>query len=220
MIMTRGAAKQTGAIVPEVHGANKPLDPDLNPEKDKGLQKQVFTQPANVKPSGPVAIATGPAPPTPYLPRAVPEINLPIKVMPATPLTPPRIPVQTPPRISRTPVQIRPTNLPLSTPATVPRTRPRQPIFMTPIKRENVPIAPRKQLFTPQQQTIQSPVQEHFQHTWVENHYIWVKNISKNLTDQNITNVNTINEPQLFCFSEYSFQYFQPFFSNISVISQ
>ena len=156
MIMTRGAAKQTGAKVPEVHGANKPLDPDLKPEKDKGLQKQVFTQPASVKPNGPVAVATGPAPPTPYLPRAMPQINLPVKVMPATPLTPPRIPIQTPPRIPMTPVQIRPTNLPLSTPATVPKTRPRQPIFMTPIKRENVPYTPRKQLFTPQQKTVQS----------------------------------------------------------------
>ena len=46
--MTRGAAKQTGAMVSEVHGANKPLDPDLKPEKNKDLQKQVFTQPANV----------------------------------------------------------------------------------------------------------------------------------------------------------------------------
>ena len=81
--------------------------------------------------------------------------------MPATPLTPPRIPVETPPRIPITPVQIRPTNLPLSTPATVPRTRPRQPIFMTPIKRENIQYTPRKQLFTPQQQTVQSPVQIH-----------------------------------------------------------
>ena len=81
--------------------------------------------------------------------------------MPATPLTPPRIPVHTPPRIPMTPVQIRPTNLPLSTPATVPRTRPRQPIFMTPIKRENVPMTPRKQLFTPQQQIVHSPVQSH-----------------------------------------------------------
>ena len=161
MIMTRGAAKQTGARVPEVHGANKPLDPDLKPEKDKGLQKQVLTQPAKVKPNGPVAVATGPAPPTPYLPRAMPQINLPVKVMPATPLTPPRIPVQIPPRIPMTPVQIRPTNLPLSTPATVPRTRPRQPIFMAPIKRENVPYTPRKQLFTPQQKIVQSPVQTH-----------------------------------------------------------
>ena len=144
MIMTRGAAKQAGAKIPEVHGANKPLDPDLKPEKDKGLQKQVFTQPANVKPIGPVAVATGPAPPTPYLPRAMPQINLPVKVMPATPITPPRIPVQTPPRIPMTPVQIRPTKLPLSTPATVPRTRLRQQIFMTPIKRENVPYTPRK----------------------------------------------------------------------------
>ena len=148
MIMTKGAAKQTGATVPEVHGANKPLDPDLKPEKDKGLQKQVLTQPVNVKPNGPVAVATGPAPPTSYLPRAIPQIKLPVKVMPATPLTPPRIPVQTPPRIPMTPVQIRPTNLPFSTPAMVPSTRPRQPIFMTPIKRENVPYTPRKQLFT------------------------------------------------------------------------
>ena len=76
--------------------------------------------------------------------------------MPATPLTPSRIPVQTPPRIPMSPVQIRPTDLPLSTPATVPRTRPRQPIFMTPIKRENVPTAPRKQLFTPQQLPVQT----------------------------------------------------------------
>ena len=161
MIMTRGAAKQTGARVPEVHGANKPLDPDLKPEKDKGLQKQVLTQPANVKPNGPVAIATGPAPPTPYLPRAIPQIKLPVKVLPATPLTPPRIPVKTPPRIPMAPVQIRSTNLPLSTPATVPRTGPRQPIFTTPIKRGNVPYTPRKQLFTPQQQMVQSPVQTH-----------------------------------------------------------
>ena len=50
-----------------MHGANKPLDPDLKPEKDKCLQKEVFTQPANVKPNQPVAITTGPAPPTPYL---------------------------------------------------------------------------------------------------------------------------------------------------------
>ena len=142
--MTRGAAKQAGAKVPEVHGANKPLDPDLKPEKNKGLQKQVFTQPANVKPSGPVAVATGPAPPTPYLLRAMPQINLLEKVMPATPLTPPRIPLQTPRRIPMTPVQIRPTNILLSTHTTVPRTRPRQPIFITPIKRENVPYTPRK----------------------------------------------------------------------------
>ena len=87
MVMTRRAAKQTGANIPEVHGATKPLDPDLKPEKDKSLQKQVFTQPANVKPNGPVAIATGPAPPTPYLPRAIPQIRLPVKVAAATPLS-------------------------------------------------------------------------------------------------------------------------------------
>ena len=77
--MTRGTAKEAGANIPEVHGVNKPLDLDLKPEKDKGLQKQVFTQPANVKPIEPVAVATEPAPPTPYLPRAMPQIKLPVK---------------------------------------------------------------------------------------------------------------------------------------------
>ena len=114
-----------------------------------------------MRPIGPVAVGTGPTPSTAYILRAMPQINLPVKVMPAISLTPPRIPVQTPPRIPMTPVQIRPTNLPLSTPATVPTTRPRQQIFMTPIKREHVPITPRKQLFTPQQQTVQSPIQTH-----------------------------------------------------------
>ena len=32
---------------------------------------------------------------------------------------------------------------------------------MTSIKREHVPVTPRKQLFTPQQQTVQSPMQTH-----------------------------------------------------------
>ena len=94
--MTRGAAKQTGAKVPEVHGANKPLDPDLKPEKDKGLQKQVLTQPANVKPNGPVAIATGPASTYTLFTQSYTTNKLPVKVLPATPLTPPRIPVKTP----------------------------------------------------------------------------------------------------------------------------
>ena len=159
MVMTRGAAKQTAAYVPEVHCANKPLDPDLKPEKDKGLQKQVFTQLPNVKPNGPVPIATGAAPPTPYLPRAMPQINLPIKVRQFTSLTPPRIPVQIPHKIAMTPVQIKPNNLPLDTPATVPRTRPRQPIFVTSTKRESAPFTPKKQLFTPQQLITQTPVQ-------------------------------------------------------------
>ena len=64
-IMTRKAAQETGAKLPEVHGVNKPLDPDLRPEKDKGLQKHVLAQPAKIIPTGPVATATGPAPPTP-----------------------------------------------------------------------------------------------------------------------------------------------------------
>ena len=71
---------------------NKPLDPDLRPEKDKGLQKHVLAQPAKIIPTGPVATATGPAPPTPYLPRAIPQIKLPVKVVPPTPASPPTIP--------------------------------------------------------------------------------------------------------------------------------
>ena len=65
-IMTRKTAQETGAKLPEVHGVNKPLDPDLRPEKDKSLQKHVLAQPAKIIPTGPVATATGPAPPTPY----------------------------------------------------------------------------------------------------------------------------------------------------------
>ena len=40
MIMTRGAAKQTGAKVPEVHGANKPLDPDLKLKRIKACKNK------------------------------------------------------------------------------------------------------------------------------------------------------------------------------------
>ena len=76
-IMTRKAAQEAGVKIPEVHGAEKPLDPNLKPERDKSLQKHISAQPANTIPTGPVATATGPAPPTPYLPRAVPQIKLP-----------------------------------------------------------------------------------------------------------------------------------------------
>ena len=88
----------------------KPLDPDLRPEQDKGLQKHVLAQPAKIVPTGPVATATGPAPPTPYMPRAIPQIKLPVKVAPPTPASPPRIPRPTP-KIPQTPQQIRPRNL-------------------------------------------------------------------------------------------------------------
>ena len=144
--MTRSAAQKTGAKLPEVHGVNKPLDPDLRPEKDKGLQKHVLAQPAKIVPNGPVTTATGPAPPTPYLPRAIPQIKLPVKVAPPTPDSPPRILRPTPqigttlPRkilhdspqppmlskvkrenIPQTPQQIRLRNLPTVTPVTVPK---------------------------------------------------------------------------------------------------
>ena len=118
----------------------------------------MFSQPANVKPNGPVAIATGPAPPTPYLPRAIPQIRLPVKVVPATPLSPPRIPTLTP-RIPQTPVQIRPSRLPITTPATVPKAMSRPLIQMTPSRGVSAPATPRKQLFPHQQSPVQTPVQ-------------------------------------------------------------
>ena len=46
-IMTRGQAQATGTSVPEVHGHSKPLDPNLKPEKDNVLQKQVLTPTVN-----------------------------------------------------------------------------------------------------------------------------------------------------------------------------
>ena len=114
-IMTRSAAQETGAKLPEVHGVNKPLDPDLRPEKDKGLQKHVLAQPAKIVPTGPVATATGPVPPTPYLPKTIPQIKLPVKVAPPIPASPPRISRSTP-QIPQTPQQIRTRNLPTVTP--------------------------------------------------------------------------------------------------------
>ena len=159
MVMTRRAAKETGANVPEVHGINKPIDPDLRPEKDKGLQKQVMAQPANVKPIGPVAIATGPIPATPILPRAIPQIKLPVKVVAKTPITQSSIPVLTP-KILQTPVQTRTTHIPMSTPVKTATIRSRQPVLMTPIKTEGTPVMSRKQLFTPkipQQTYVQTP---------------------------------------------------------------
>ena len=62
-----------------------------------------MTQPANVKPIGPVAVATGPAPATPLLPRVIPLVKLPVKVAPPAPITPPRISSLTP-RIPQIPV--------------------------------------------------------------------------------------------------------------------
>ena len=156
MVMTRRAAKETGTKVPEVHGANKLLDPDLIPEKDKGLQKHVITQPANVKPIGPVAIASGPTPATPHLPSTIPQVKLPVKIIPKTPVTPPRMSTLTP-RMPHTPVQTRPENLPFSTPLIPTRTGPKQPVIMTPIKTEITQATPRKQLFTPKQTFTPTP---------------------------------------------------------------
>ena len=109
----------------------KPLDPDLKPEKDKGLQKHVLAQPAKIVPTGPVATATGPAPPTPYLPRAIPQIKLPVKVVSPTPASPPGI-LRPTPQIPQTPQQIRSRNLPTVTPVTVPKINTPQTYIPTP----------------------------------------------------------------------------------------
>ena len=81
MVVTRGQAKAAGAVAPEVHGANKPLDPDKRPEKDTTLQKQII--PTNISAgssSGHTAM--------PNKPMAPPPIQLPVKVTPPTPITP------------------------------------------------------------------------------------------------------------------------------------
>ena len=81
MVVTRGQAKAAGAVAPEVHGANKPLDPDKRPEKDTTLQKQII--PTNISAgssSGHTAM--------PNKPMAPPPVQLPVKVTPPTPITP------------------------------------------------------------------------------------------------------------------------------------
>ena len=144
--MTRSAAQETGAKLPEVHGVNKPLDPDLRPEKDKGLQKHVLAQPAKIVPTGPVATATGPVPPTPYLPKTIPQIRLPVKVVPPTPASPTRIPRPTP-KIPQTPKQIRTGNLPTFTPVAVPKVNTPQTYPPTPNMGMKNTTLPRKILW-------------------------------------------------------------------------
>ena len=142
-IMTRKAAQEAGAKIPEVHGAEKPLDPDLKPEKDKGLQKHVLAQPTKIVPTGPVATATGSVPATPYLPRAIPQIKLPVKVAPPTPASPPRI-LRPTPQIPQTPQQIRSRNLPTVTPVTVPKINTPQTYTPTPKMGMRTTTFPRK----------------------------------------------------------------------------
>ena len=84
------------------------------------MLKHVLAQPVKIVSTGPVATATGPAPPTPYLPRAIPQIKLPVKIAPPTPASPPRI-LRPTPQIPPTPQQIRSGNLPKVTPVTVPK---------------------------------------------------------------------------------------------------
>ena len=156
-IMTRKAAQEAGAKLPEVHGADKPLDPNLVPEKDKTLQKQILAEPAKIKPSGPVAKVSGAAPLTPYLPRAIPQIKLPVKVAPPTPASPPRIPRPTP-KIPQTPQQIRPRNLPTVTPVTVPKISTPQTYLPTPNVGNRNTTLPRKILLDSPQTPMLSKV--------------------------------------------------------------
>ena len=140
-------------------GSNKPLDPDLRPEKDKGLQKHVLAQPAKIVPTGPVATATGPVPATPYLPRAIPQIKLPVKVAPPTPASPPRI-LRPTPQIPQTPQQIRSRNLPTVTPVTVPKISTPQTYPPTPKMGMRNTTLPRKILHDSPQTPMLSRVKE------------------------------------------------------------
>ena len=137
--------------------SNKPLDPDLRPEKDKGLQKHILAQPAKIVPTGPVATATGPAPATPYLPRAIPQIKLPVKVAPPTPTSPTGIHRPTP-QIPQTPQQIRSRNLPTVTPVTVPKISTPQTYASTPKMGIRTTTFPRKILHDSPQTSMLSGV--------------------------------------------------------------
>ena len=108
MVVTRGQAKAAGAVAPQVHGANKPLDPDKKPERDTKLQKPII--PANISTGSsvrPTAI--------PNKPMAPPPVQLPVKVTPPTPVTPQKVTTQ---NVFKTP-QISQKH---STPQTIPGT--------------------------------------------------------------------------------------------------
>ena len=159
LIMTRSAAQESGSIVPKVHGADKPLDPNLKPEKDTGMQKHILSQPTNIKPVGPMATVTGQKPLTPYLPRSVPQIRLPVKVAPHTPLSPPNH-IPPPTNIPQTVRQIRPINVTTPTINKIPVSVPRiQMLPSTPIK--GTMLTPKRNLqFTPQSVDVNRVKQE------------------------------------------------------------
>ena len=76
-VMTRGQAQATEASVPEVHGHSKPLDPNLKPEKDNVLQKQVFTPTVNSGTSANIPSTSGIQP---SVPKVMPPVQLPINI--------------------------------------------------------------------------------------------------------------------------------------------
>ena len=92
-VMTRGQAQATGTSVPEVHGHSKPLDPNLKPEKDNTLQKQVFTPTVNSGISTNIPSTTGYQP---SVPKAIPPVQLPIKYIPPSSQVMPQTPGKTP----------------------------------------------------------------------------------------------------------------------------
>ena len=92
-VMTRGKAQAAGTSVPEVHGHSKPLDPNLKPEKDSTLQKQVFTPTVNPGISTSIPTTSGTMP---RVPKAIPPVQLPIKYIPPTPQLMPQTPRKTP----------------------------------------------------------------------------------------------------------------------------
>ena len=79
--------------MPEVHGHSKPLDPNLKPEKDNVLQKQVLTPTVNSGISTNVPSTSGIQP---SVPRAIPPVQLPIKYIPPISQQIPQTPRKTP----------------------------------------------------------------------------------------------------------------------------
>ena len=157
--MTRAQAAASGKSVPEVHGADKPLDPDKKPEHDKILQKEVKAD--NISKSVPQVFGSPVPTMIPNMPRERAPMRLPVKVVPPSPPSPYRPSMPTP-RGMPSPAHIRPiirTPMKLNTPqhTLVPRTplAPRaqipqiRQVHGTPTHHTKIP-PPRRSLFDPQ----------------------------------------------------------------------
>ena len=159
-VITRSKTAASGISVPEVHGVDKPLDPDKKPEHDKTLQKEIKIDHASR--SMPQIMGSPVPTMIPNMPMARPPLRLPVKVAPPTSPSPYRPNIPTPRGIPspvhirssyKTPVKMNNTqqNVISRTPQ-APRIQGVQikPRYGTPTHGIKV-LTPRKSLFDPQQ---------------------------------------------------------------------